>query len=308
MTISEWYSSSHEKADLQLCETLLRKEGFVVSRGYTSATKLEFSLLAKKQLRLAVKLLTPDPLSEDEFWKKLKGIQELPGLAFNSRLSNLLTSSLVKKAQRHGVRLCPITDSTINIIEPTLTASQIQSQIRQVEATKLRNLLHRCQPGKKHWQLFEDICEELFSILFIPPLDYPQVQADTVLAIRRRDLIYPNRSSSGFWSKVVRHRYGGEYVLLECKNYRKPISTKEFDQGLRYLVPKGPGRFGIIVSRKAIQENVKVLQMVSWSNSNSMLLTLSEQNLRQMIDLYSKGRDPTRIIQEAIDKVRTAVP
>jgi len=308
LTISEWYSNSHEKADLQLCETLLKQEGFAVSIGYTSTTNLKFSFLAKKQHQLAIRLLTPDPLSEDEFWKKLKGITPHPSLAFNSRLSNLLTPSLVKKAQLHGVRLCPITDSKINIIDPTLSVDQIQSQIRQVESAKLRNLLHSCKPGRKQWRLFEDICEELFNILFIPPLDYPQVQADTILGIRRRDLIYPNRSSSGFWSKEVQHRYKGEYVLLECKNYRKPISKKEFDQGLGYLGPNGLGRFGIIVSRKAIEEKVRVLQMVNWSNSKNMLLTLSEQNLRQMIDLYSKGKDPTRIIQYAIDKVRTAVP
>jgi len=252
-------------------------------------------------------MLTPDPLSEDEFWKKLKGIQPLPGLAFNSRLSNLLTPSLVKKCQSHNVRLCPITDAKINVIDPTLSASQIQYEIRQIEGDKLKSLLQRCQPGKKHWRLFEEICQELFNIMFIPPLDYPRVQADTIFGIRRRDLIYPNRSTSGFWSKEVRHRYKGEYVLLECKNYRKPISRKEFDQGLNYLHPKGIGTFGIIVTRKAIDQRVKVLQTVNWSSYSNMLLTLSEQNLRQMIDFYSKGKDPTQIIQYAIEQVRTAV-
>jgi hypothetical protein len=310
LPVSDWYTNSHETADLQLLEKLLRNQGFAISRNYIS-NDLRFSFLAKKKDHLALTLLTLTPLSEDRFWKRLNGITPLPALAFNPRLSNLLTPTMIDKCKAHSVRLCPITSSKLLVIDPTLSTDQIHTMIRQTEAARLVGMLRVCHPGKAHWRLFEDICQELFNVMFVPPLSYPLVQANTILAIRRRDFIYPNRdtnSVSNFWVTQVLRRYGGEYVLVECKNLSDSISTSEFDQGMNYLGPDGLGNFGIIISRKGFHQPVKVLQTSSWSKSKKMLLVFSEKSLRDMIRLYAAGDDPTRIIQDEIDRVRTSVP
>src|SRR5438067_1283108 len=244
LPLAGWYSSKNEKEDVDLCVRLLRSEGFSVGRNYQSATGLHFDLSAKSHQKLAVRLLTPATSLGEQFWKKITGMVESPCLAFNSRLSSLITNSLLGKCHKHGVQLCPITPSKIKFVNPHLPVSKIHHEVRRIEAEKLGQLLDRCQPGKRDWRDYEDICEEVFRVLFVPPLTEPIVQARTVFEIRRRDFIFPNHTTSGFWRSIVRHRYKGEYVLLESKNLREPISKEEFEQGLSYLGPNGLGMFG----------------------------------------------------------------
>ena len=219
----------------------------------------------------------------------------------------MVTTSIIGKCQSNNVRLYQLTDAKMVTIQPSLSATQIRSVIRQTNAATLKGLLTKCKPGRSDWKFFEDICEELFCILFVPPLDYPIVQPRSAFNIIRRDLIFPNRSTSGFWDREIRSGYEGDYVLLECKNFKDPIGKEEFDQALEYLGESSVGKFGIIVTRKNVGEKIRQLQVMRWKDSKKMLIVLSDQHLHRMLDLFSNGQDPTQTIQKAIDLVRTSV-
>jgi len=54
--------------------------------------------------------------------------------------------------------------------------------------------LDTCPLGSGGWVQFENICTDILSFLFVPPLSPPNRQARTYSGVNRRDAIFPNRN------------------------------------------------------------------------------------------------------------------
>ncbi|MEJ0106591.1 MAG: hypothetical protein WDO19_30375 [Bacteroidota bacterium] len=63
--------------------------------------------------------------------------------------------------------------------------------------------LDNCPIGTPGWAQFEELCTEIFTFLFVPPLQAPQRQAKTLSGINRRDAIYPNRNIAPWWRRII---------------------------------------------------------------------------------------------------------
>ena len=265
---------------------------------------------------MILRMLDCETVGNRRFWNQLEHPnQELRVcLAFNSKLTHTITSEVVRTCVRKQIALCPINDTRLLLIPPdgASESDQIRNthdKIRRFEVQKLIRSLRSCPQGRQGWRKYEDICEEIFRLLFVPPLDEPFVQPVTIDQIKRRDLIFANRATGGFWRTEVHTRYKGEYVLVECKNLKQNVSAKELQQALDYLIPAtGIGLFGIVLTRTPLDSQARRLQNAEWTRSpHKMLVALQDRQLRQMLDAYLTGGSSARIIQDGIDAIRTGV-
>ena len=166
---------------------------------------------------------------------------------------------------------------------------------------------------------YEDLCEELFELLFCEGtnsdsvLEKPQKQVKSDQGYTRRDLIFENRAEVGFW-KEVREVYSGTGIIIDAKNYQNEITgdiVREF--ATKYLKPHGLGRFGMLVAR-VLPDDVKVpnsqyertsgaveAQKNLWrEDSHKMVLLLDQDDLIQMLEMKTKGHNPTDLLKTRI--------
>src|SRR5438034_10918035 len=111
--------------------------------------------------------------------------------------------------------------------------------------------LDGCPRGFRGWKTFEDVCIEILTYLFVPPLTAPKIQPRSYSGIERRDAIFPNRNltTDNNWRHLFQE-LGARLILIEFKNYEKEeIGKDEVDQTRNY--PSKPmGKFAILCCSK----------------------------------------------------------
>jgi Restriction endonuclease len=64
----------------------------------------------------------------------------------------------------------------------------------EVSSSLIQRLLS-CPPGKEGWKDFEDICTQILTEVFVPPLKPPKPQARTLNGLERRDALFSLRDA-----------------------------------------------------------------------------------------------------------------
>lgn len=170
------------------------------------------------------------------------------------------------------------------------------------EEERLVRALDACPAGMKGWKQFEDICTEILEYLFTPPLGKPIEQAHTYSGVNRRDVIFPNRiideghtPAEKNWHLLYRE-HDARMVLFEFKNYdATEIGHEEVIQSANYLT-KPLGRLGIIVGTKLPNESAHRQRNTIYSNSNKVILFLTKEHLKEMLDIKARGEEPSNLI------------
>jgi exonuclease SbcD len=146
------------------------------------------------------------------------------------------------------------------------------------------------QQAKDHEQcVFNMLCDSLAD-----QLSYPERESRTVDGTERRDIVFFNTSSHGFW-QMVNQQHAAIHVVFECKNTEK-LEPSHVNQLVGYL-GKPLGNLGIIVSRLPPPENVYRKAMVALNRHNKVVLFLSDEDLNEMVRLKDKGIEPTEVIE-----------
>lgn len=114
-----------------------------------------------------------------------------------------------------------------------------------------------------------------------------------------RDIIMPNYATKGFW-KYIRERYDGDLIVVDCKNYTKPIKKNQITSVANYLTRKGCGLFAIICTRDEIHASATNALKNQWIHDDKMIVCLTDQDLIQMLNDKERGADPTIRIQTRI--------
>jgi hypothetical protein len=94
--------------------------------------------------------------------------------------------------------------------------------------------LSECKPGKEHWANFEDICIDVLTKAFVPPLKEVKPQARTESGLERRDAVLPLLGAKDGWEQISQ-KYEAHFLLCEFKNYTEPIGKDEVNQTATYL-------------------------------------------------------------------------
>lgn len=162
--------------------------------------------------------------------------------------------------------------------------------------------LKECPSGTNGWKDFEDICVEILSFLFVPPLVTPVIQPRTYSGIDRRDAVFPNREDIGSssWAKIKRE-LGARLVLFEFKNYDTcEIGKDEVNQTRNYLT-RPMGKLAILCTNKKPIEQAHIKRNTIFSEEGKVILFLTKDKLEEMLYIKDRGEDPADLILDEIE-------
>jgi hypothetical protein len=167
----------------------------------------------------------------------------------------------------------------------------------------LLDTLDETPPGKAHSAAYQDLCRNIFALLFCPPLDRPISESSNATRINRRDLVLPNYAPSGFWA-YMRSCYEAHLVVIDAKNLAGKVKKNDILQIANYLSPHGTGLFGIIASRNGCSMSAELTRQSQWMHDHKMIIVLDDDDLHQMINLWMDYHDPTDLIRRRIQDFR----
>lgn len=185
----------------------------------------------------------------------------------------------------------PIKKESIKLIDKELEDIQV-----------LIKRLDDCPEGEKGWKKYEDICLDILSYLFVPPLGDPKIQSRRESGIDIRDAVYPNRNSNENW-KFIRDDYDAKYIVFEFKNYSKEGSEidkhvlLQIDDYLKRTI----GRFGIICSKKLPNKSGQEKRKDVFIENNKLILFVNNEDMKEMLLRKHKKLDPSDVLIDLID-------
>lgn len=244
--------------------------------------------------------------------RNLEAIYELH-CRFADEIDHVISAEHARNWQRLYRRELP--DSCLLMLTGPAAPGSPDPQVTQ-DAHELIDALRHCPVGKG--KAFEDICEQIFSFLFcegVPPdeaLRRPIAQSASDQAYERRDLLFENRASRGFWKQMATD-YDAAGVIVDSKNYEDELDGETVGSfSSKYLKKHGVGRFGIIVARRVplqagapaartdrVPSAVK-RQKDEWRDSQKMILLLGEDDLVEMLKMKASGYEPGDLLRDRI--------
>lgn len=176
--------------------------------------------------------------------------------------------------------------------------SQVNDFIQKLDA---------CPIGTSGWSQFENLCTEILTFLFVPPLRSSSRQAKTYSGINRRDAIFPNRNitpngedNSKNWYHLFQE-LNARMILFEFKNYDvTEISTDEVNQTLNYLT-NPMGRLAILVCSKNPDRSAHIRRNTIYSNDQKVILFLTKDHLKEMLAMKDRDEDPSDLIIDLLE-------
>jgi hypothetical protein len=175
------------------------------------------------------------------------------------------------------------------------------------EAEALKEKLAATKPGLEQAADYQRLVLEILNYLFSPELIDGKPEVRTIDGTERRDIIFTNDSDESFWD-YVRSAHDGIFIMFEAKN-TNDLGLAEINQTSTYLGDR-IGRLGVIVTRQSPSKNVQRKIFSVWNDSASarkIILTLSDAQLCEVLDLRCKGGSPTKWIQAHYRNFRTSV-
>jgi hypothetical protein len=130
----------------------------------------------------------------------------------------------------------------------------------------------------------------------------------THAGVQRFDLIYQlPYDAMGIWEHI-RRTHASTCLVVECKNYSKPLRQNQIFMTSKYLGPKkAGGSFGIILSSKGPSSSAQKQQLELWKLNDAIILCLSDEDLKGMIDLRQKELKPEELIDRKYREFRQLV-
>ncbi|WP_411739857.1 hypothetical protein [Peribacillus sp. S4] len=170
-------------------------------------------------------------------------------------------------------------------------------------AIELVEKLNECPPGHSHWNDFEEICTEILTFLFVPPLRNPHTQAKTYSGIDRRDAVFPNWEDQGdsTWAKI-RRELNAKLILFEFKNYDTSDVGKEEILQTKNYIREAMGKLGIICSTKLPNKAAHIKRNTIYSQDGTVILFITTEKLVEMLYIKERGENPADLIMDEIDK------
>lgn len=171
---------------------------------------------------------------------------------------------------------------------------------------ELQRRLAEIIPGRAQAPAYEKWCEDALNFLFCPPLNPPIVQLRDNIGANIRDLIMPNYTTEGIWH-IMRSYYGADYVVAEAKNVAKPINKLAVLQLANYLSRHGAGLFGMLLTRRGMNESASWTRREHWVMHDKMIIGLDDEDMQQMLLTKLAGNNPADLIQQRIEDFRLRI-
>lgn len=146
----------------------------------------------------------------DAFYSKLMDLSEIePDSNLLVVSINGFTRAAVEVAKRRGVQLWGVRDLYSLYVnnEANFTASPSQDSeydgAIESKVNAFLKMLKEIEPGTSGWSKYQQLVFEIIEFLLCPPLENPTYELADRDKRNRRDFIFENSASDGFW-KIVR--------------------------------------------------------------------------------------------------------
>lgn len=174
---------------------------------------------------------------------------------------------------------------------------------RKRPETELIDDLKTCPTGIPGWSRYQKLIGRILEVLFCPPLDQPFSESTDHTKANRRDFVFPNYASEGFWY-ALRQRYGADYITVDAKNGKNGVTKSNVLQVANYLKPHGVGLFGLIVGRKGPDKAALVTLREQWLMHSKLIVVLHDKDIENMLLQQLAQGDPARVVSNKIQKFR----
>jgi hypothetical protein len=226
------------------------------------------------------------------------------------------TTTPIKKADK--AQIVSLTRTEIDRLDRYILAKEETSKEAQpslgyldeskvaTEVDELKKKLSQLNPGREDAGKYQRVVLEILNFLFNPELIDGELEVQTVDGTERRDIIFTNDSDRSFWS-YLRTEHSSILIMFEVKNTEE-MNNFYFNQVSTYLGDR-LGRLGFVVTRKALEETQerKAFSIYNDSHPRKIILTLSDKDLFDMLDMRCNGKDPMRHVQKLYRIFRTKV-
>ncbi|MFF4792951.1 hypothetical protein ACFY2M_24975 [Streptomyces sp. NPDC001276] len=173
-------------------------------------------------------------------------------------------------------------------------------------ALELSESLKGIPPGGDSWSAYQRLSRDIAEFLFCPPLKSSVWESLDDAGINRRDFILPNYAEDGLW-KFLREKYLADYIVVDAKNYTHGIEKKEVIQVANYLSVRGAGLFALIMTRVEPQNSAVYTIKHQWETYGKMIVTLSDNDIQQMLADKNLGNDPSELVRQKIEDFRLGI-
>lgn len=174
------------------------------------------------------------------------------------------------------------------------------------KASGFSETLSRTAAGKERWSAYQALIADILEFLFCPPLAPPRYELADADVRNKRDVIFENPQGSGFWAQV-RSDYSAHYIVVDAKNYEKPIGKRSVLDIAHYLKPYGCGMFALLVSRHGPGPGASHATREQWIGGKKMIVHLSDTQILEMLELRAKGGDAQEVLRRQIADFRMSL-
>ena len=171
------------------------------------------------------------------------------------------------------------------------------------ESELLKERLAAIAIGRSDAERYQHLVLEILNFLFNPELIDGQPEVKTIDGTERRDIIFTNDSDESFW-EYVRNEYG-IILMFETKNTEE-LDTDAINQTATYLGVR-IGGLGVIVTRRPPKDSIVKKVMTVFNDGRKVILTLCDDQLRELLDLRCRGGSPTRWMQKHYRNFRVSL-
>jgi hypothetical protein len=174
--------------------------------------------------------------------------------------------------------------------------------VAALNSNEIRTRLDACPSGAPGWREFEDAAVDALTYLFVPPLQPPRIQPRTMSGVERRDAVFANRmrDPSTCWG-LIHSEFDARMIAVEFKNYdAEDIGPEEVAQIASYLRASW-GRFAILCVNKVPNESARRRRNTLYSNDHVVILFITADDLREMLDMKDRGDEPGDFILDAVE-------
>lgn len=149
---------------------------------------------------------------------------------------------------------------------------------------------------------YEDVCCNVLKRLFADDLALWQAQKKSNDGLFRFDLIckIKNGNDKEFWRMAERY-FGSKYIVFEFKNYSGMVGQREIFTTVKYLYSKALRGVAIIISTNGTDDHGDRAIRGILRDEGKLILSLSNQDLVQMLKMKRRNDDPAEYLSEKLD-------
>lgn len=197
--------------------------------------------------------------------------------------------------------LISILNYSVENIEPERPEPFIFEESSQMENTDPESVadsyiaqLKVLETGSAAFKKYEELCVSILKYILGEYLTLWEQQKTTEEDLYRFDMCckIKNGVTQDFFDTICKY-FSTKYIVFEFKNYEKPITQREIYTTEKYLYEKALRKVAIIISRKGADKHAKMAARASLRESGKLIICLSDEDLKAMLQIKKEGEKTT---------------